>query len=292
MVINNITVCSCADKLDRIWAFKLSGFAQFTFRYGLYQLMDFTSQTHCLNCGAALSQQFCGQCGQAMCQRLSLKQVVVIVQRGLVEFKSPFLQLFFGLLFKPAITCREYIQGKRVKYFNPVRFAFWLFTAMILLASWQGVNLLEWRGPHVTVNFENNQSKILAALQNALVYLYFLSPIVMAFSTKLFFRKQGFNVAELYIAHLLILALITLLHIYALAIGSYGTQFYLLLYYGVSFVVTLLVTARLYQPTKISYYFRAFMATLVGYIGVLLIFSGVIAVYVGFFEAHSAAQNP
>ena len=80
------------------------------------------SPTHCPNCGSALGGNFCQQCGQAA------KLHVPSAREFLHEFVAHYVALegklwrsVMLLLFKPGQLTREYIEGRRVRYVEPLR---------------------------------------------------------------------------------------------------------------------------------------------------------------------------
>jgi hypothetical protein len=79
-------------------------------------------QKNCLNCGAEVSDRYCSHCGQ---ENLVPKETVLhLVQHfvsDIVHYDSKFLTTLRDLLFRPGFLTLEYLNGKRVRYLNPVR---------------------------------------------------------------------------------------------------------------------------------------------------------------------------
>lgn len=89
----------------------------------------------CLNCGAALQpgQVFCPQCGQKTnLHRLSLHEIAHDALHYFTHADKGIFSLVRELALKPGKTAREYIAGKRKKYFPPLNFI--LIVAAIGLA--------------------------------------------------------------------------------------------------------------------------------------------------------------
>lgn len=248
--------------------------------------MSFSHQTECLNCQTKLVGEHCHDCGQEKVHRIGLGQLIKIVQRGLIEYKSPLLQLFLGLTFSPAKTCREYLDGKRIKYFNPIRYTFWLITALLLVSTWREVSLFapvvaQVPDENVRIGF----AQAMDILQNSLVYLYFFMPIFLALVTKLFFFKYKYSVVELYLVHLLCQAHMTILSIVALLFGVYENLLFFTSLSVVSIFYTSLTLSRLHLPQTKSNYIRGFLAGIISITigGVVIQFlAGVIS---GFFHS-------
>ncbi len=82
---------------------------------------------NCLNCGAHLSDsdRFCSHCGQlAQVHRLSLAH---LLHEGVHFFTHADKGIFYlvkMLATKPGVVVREYVQGRRKRYFSPLNFFF------------------------------------------------------------------------------------------------------------------------------------------------------------------------
>jgi hypothetical protein len=94
----------------------------------------------CRNCDAALSpaQNFCGNCGQRtdLAPRLTLHEIGHDVVHALLHVDQSIFSLIRELLVRPGHVARDYIGGRRKRYFGP--FAFLVITvglasAMILI---------------------------------------------------------------------------------------------------------------------------------------------------------------
>lgn len=82
----------------------------------------------CLNCNAATKDNFCSICGQKnSTHRFSLEHFIVHdLIHGVFHLDKGFFFTLKELFTRPGHSVREYVQGKRVKYFNA-------FTAIIII---------------------------------------------------------------------------------------------------------------------------------------------------------------
>ncbi len=89
---------------------------------------------HCLNCQQPLQDEnFCPNCGQKNDgRRLTLSYVLSESVTNLFAFDGRFFRTLHTLFRFPGKVPREYIEGKRAKYMNPVRI---YFLSSILLLS-------------------------------------------------------------------------------------------------------------------------------------------------------------
>jgi hypothetical protein len=95
------------------------------------------SASHCLNCNAPLhgGQKFCSVCGQkADTHRLTLPHFFHEFFHAFTHTDKSIFHLLGGLATKPGVVAREYVTGKRKKYFNPFTF-FILLTAIYVLSN-------------------------------------------------------------------------------------------------------------------------------------------------------------
>lgn len=78
----------------------------------------------CLNCRNQLkeSDNYCPECGQrALPERISFSYFVHEFFNNYFSFDSKFIHTIRPLLFKPAFLSLEFINGRRVRYLNPVQ---------------------------------------------------------------------------------------------------------------------------------------------------------------------------
>ncbi len=87
----------------------------------------------CLNCEAPLSgENFCSNCGQKNdASKLTLKHVLSESVSNLFAFDGRFFYTLRNLLLRPGKVPAQYVEGKRMRFMNPVRIYF--LTSVILL---------------------------------------------------------------------------------------------------------------------------------------------------------------
>ena len=95
---------------------------------------------NCLNCGSALepAQRFCPQCGQnADTHRLNFKHIWHDLIHAFTHADKGIFSLIWQLVYRPGVVAREYVEGKRKKYFNPFTFVILIvgFASVILISS-------------------------------------------------------------------------------------------------------------------------------------------------------------
>lgn len=90
--------------------------------------------TTCLNCGKPLLDQFCPHCGQkAEVHRLNLhnlREEIIYVSHQMAE---GFIKTVKQLILQPGTLCKNYLDGKRKRYYKPVSFLLVWITAFLLI---------------------------------------------------------------------------------------------------------------------------------------------------------------
>jgi hypothetical protein len=77
---------------------------------------------HCLNCGNAIiaRQRFCAECGQRTdTARLSMADVWRDLMHSFVNIERSLIAFAWALLTRPGVVAREYVDGKRRRYYGP-----------------------------------------------------------------------------------------------------------------------------------------------------------------------------
>ena len=94
--------------------------------------MDETLADRCLNCNAdLLNQSYCGACGQRTAhKRLNLRALLDDLLSQILDVKLPWLYTIRELSIHPGKVCREYVEGKRIRYVNPLKYALYI-TAIV-----------------------------------------------------------------------------------------------------------------------------------------------------------------
>lgn len=93
--------------------------------------------SHCLNCGHEISasDEFCSQCGQSThTHRLNWHELIHELQHSIFHVDSGILFTIKELLLRPGYMVKDYLAGKRKRYFKPVLLVLILSTIYSLVA--------------------------------------------------------------------------------------------------------------------------------------------------------------
>ncbi|HZH37440.1 MAG TPA: DUF3667 domain-containing protein [Flavisolibacter sp.] len=176
---------------------------------------------NCLNCGIPLlpASRYCSHCGQsAEVHRLSLAHLGHDLLHFLTHADKGIFHLVKALAVHPGMVIREYISGRRKKYFNPLNF-FFIVVGLFLFAQttfkpMSGVSLDAAREEVRKITDATVRERRLIKLDRVEKAMNFtarysnyinmaVTPLV-ALIFFLWFRRMGYNYTEHLVANLYI----------------------------------------------------------------------------------------
>ena len=105
----------------------------------------------CLNCGAEVLGLYCQNCGQKNAVvHQSFWQLLTHFVYDVFHFDGKFFDTLKRLLFRPGRVPKEYVQGRRLRYLDPIRM--YLFTSAVFFLVFYSIIDLE-----KTFEFDNNR---------------------------------------------------------------------------------------------------------------------------------------
>lgn len=149
------------------------------------------TRSECANCGAGVTDLYCGSCGQRRLGRLSFRDIGATALAELASFDTEFLRTFIGLSKYPGQIAREYTDGRRVRYVNPLKYALFSVTVYVVLTHLFGAQVGP-RRPGV------EGGTLFDTVVSFLPYLMILSLLPAAALQRLLFRSREDRVAECY----------------------------------------------------------------------------------------------
>ena len=153
--------------------------------------MDTTapSSEPCANCNTAVvpGQNYCPNCGQkAPTPRLTLREMGMEFVHALAHVDRSALSLIWQLLIRPGVVARDYVAGRRKRYFGP--FAFLVvsvaFTSAVIAIS--GFQAVTADAPNGFASF----------LQHHINLLFFVQVPLLAAACRLMGIREPYNYAE------------------------------------------------------------------------------------------------
>jgi len=93
----------------------------------------------CKNCGASASGKYCAECGQkTSTSRFTVKHFVHEFTHAFTHADTGVLYMAKELLIRPGTVAREFVEGKRKRYFSPFAFLLILLSLYVLGVSKTG----------------------------------------------------------------------------------------------------------------------------------------------------------
>jgi hypothetical protein len=87
-------------------------------------------ENNCLNCGSTVTGKYCSECGQENIEpKESVWNLISHFFNDVTHFDGKFFSTLKRLLFCPGFLSKEYMNGRRARYLNPIRM--YLFTSFI-----------------------------------------------------------------------------------------------------------------------------------------------------------------
>lgn len=230
----------------------------------------------CLNCGNKIKDNYCSHCGQSTkTGRIEYKAITNDLEHIFVYLHREVLYAVKELLIHPRHMILAYISGQRKKYISPIQYLF------VLGAFYSVVLHLANVFPDIEVN-----KFIINEIDYSYMYTYYyeyyslwllFSTPIFAFSSYLFYRKNGFN----YMEHLVIYSYITGTKIFILLV------FYPIFYFTYSVAVydIMAISTIVYNLIILMFIFKssswwwALIKSVLSIAFVLLIFCLLLLIY-------------
>lgn len=160
--------------------------------------MVYKGKKTCKNCGADVTAKYCPVCGQkTSVGRISIKLVLHDFFHVFTHVDSGILFLIKEQFIRPGNIVKEYLEGKRKKYFSPFQY----LLIGVAISTFFTVNFDLGADFFGKFTFSGDDTGVI--LQNFVHYVYkffniiiFVTVPLLALYSKIFFPKAGFNYAE------------------------------------------------------------------------------------------------
>ncbi|MDH5598547.1 MAG: DUF3667 domain-containing protein [Cyclobacteriaceae bacterium] len=204
----------------------------------------------CKNCDFQFEGNYCPQCGQnANIERYNLKYLYKILLESL-DLERGFLSTIFSLLYKPGLSIRLFIHGKRVGFYNSLKL-FFISGAIASLITFKFDLFNTNIGPldFLSLPDQENYNYI-----SGKYFTFFTLDALPLFSlfTWIIFRKKGYNFSENFILNIYIASAQFILTIlYSPVLIFYSSDLSMTLY-GMILLI--------YNIWAVSVFFKAYSA--------------------------------
>jgi hypothetical protein len=152
--------------------------------------------THCLNCNEAVSQKFCPNCGQKTnTHRITFKHLVFHdIIHGIWHFEKGILFTLKEAIMRPGKAALDYIEGKRIRYYNVFYLALILIGLNIFVVHFYDIQAKEYLPKLEKYNYEGDKLDLFLDNYSKLLLLGLLP--LFAFNSFILFRKRKLNYSE------------------------------------------------------------------------------------------------
>lgn len=175
----------------------------------------------CKNCGAAATGRYCSQCGQSTSTgRLDMKVILHDLQHGMLHVHNGIFYTLAELFRRPGTTIRSYLDGKRVRHFQPV-------SMMVVLSAFYA--WLNHVGGHDLVAPNGGETSSVAIIRRSIEDHYAISEVLLlpffALGSLIVFRRRGERFVEWLAFHAFMVSQRTVIQIVTLGLVTVaGTQ--------------------------------------------------------------------
>ncbi|WP_297794604.1 DUF3667 domain-containing protein [uncultured Eudoraea sp.] len=152
---------------------------------------------YCRNCGTPVTKKYCENCGQrTSVYKVSFKETIHDFIDAAFSLNGPLFITLKQLVVNPGIILREYLEGKRRKYYKPV--AFFIITTVVYLVIRSAIGFDPFKDTVFEVE-STQDGQLLTKARDFMLFninnLLFILVFTLALFSKLFFYKR-YSLAE------------------------------------------------------------------------------------------------
>lgn len=167
----------------------------------------------CKNCGNIITDKYCSRCGQEMITgRLTTGWLVKKFAETITHADHGIIRIIKELSFHPARISHEYIEGRRKKYFSPVKYLVVVVSLSAILVAYLEMSRVPFEPSFAASSEIDDLVEYRYFNHNYYKYYLFLSIPLAALISYLVFRNSGFSYAENLVLNTYILSQVVLLH--------------------------------------------------------------------------------
>jgi hypothetical protein len=151
----------------------------------------------CINCNHNFEGSFCNNCGQhAQTKKIKMHDILHDIQHGLFHFDNGIFFTIRQLITRPGFAIREFVEGKRVKYFKPFAFAVVMATVYGLLFHQIANQLADIQPVSYADSLSETYLRIMRWIFDHFAISNLFLIVLTSISTYIVFRKSGYGFAE------------------------------------------------------------------------------------------------
>ncbi len=153
---------------------------------------------NCKNCSEVISSNFCPKCGQkSNVDKITIKYIANSVVDSVFQIEKGFLYTQKELIFRPAKSIKNFIEGKRVNFYKPFAYVILMSTITSLLVYLIDLYIRANRDVEI-IYVDKDSIRYYFALAGRFfanyqsVFYFLMIPFVSIFSWIFFFKRFNF----------------------------------------------------------------------------------------------------
>ena len=229
---------------------------------------------YCKNCNSELSGNYCSNCGHPAKLKKIDSHYITTEIKNLFYFEKRFFYTIRELLIRPGKSVREFISESRYRLVKPITFL--LLTSLIYTL----INFYFKIGDYYAnemIGEDAKGIKIYKWLEENFGYVNLVMGFFVAFWTKVFFKKYGYNFFEILILFCFLMGIEMLIHsLLGIVEGITNIHLaYAAMVIGTAFSVW--ATVHFFENKAINY-LKAFLASILGLLTFFIITTITVAI--------------
>lgn len=230
---------------------------------------------YCRNCGTPVTNKYCDNCGQrTSVYKVSFKETIHDFIDAAFSLNAPLFITLKLLLVNPGLLLREYLEGKRKKYYKPV--AFFILTTVAYLVIRSAIGFDPFKDTVVEVE-STQDDQLLTKARDFMLFninnLLFVFVFTLALFSKIFFYKR-YTLAEYLAVSFYLTGMYTLFTTLNLFLVVWVGKEMKLLEILIMFVYLIYVMASFIKLNKIVIVIKSLMVFTLSYIAYINISFG------------------
>ena len=236
----------------------------------------------CKNCYEPVNGNYCSNCGQpAKLQKIDKRYIIREIANSF-NAERGMLYTVKKMLINPGESVRQYITENRSRYVKPITFVIVTSLIYTLVCQFFHIDAKEFHR-QLTGGTEQIELPTSTPLTNWVIdhsgYVSIMTGLLMAFWVKLFFRKYGYNLFEIFVLFCYISGISTLFSSVFFIIQGlthlnliYPTTLIAMIYY-------IWATGQFFDKRKVGSYIKSSLSYVLGWL-VLSISIGIVIAFI------------
>lgn len=171
----------------------------------------------CKNCNTVFEGNYCNNCGQsAKTHRITWKEILHYLTHALFHTDKGFFYTIKELIIRPGFTIKDYLEGKRIKHFNPI-----LFLIIIGSITTYFYSSLHLKLPNAEIDLERIEHISSTIGHKYFAFIGCLFIFFLTITDFILYRKHGYLIPEIVISNTYQMVMILLFSLLMLPLFSF-----------------------------------------------------------------------